>query len=74
MEPASKRLECLRVANAKALAQALLDRGFVLVTGGTDNHLILVDVMKSRKIPGKPYARIVIYPRITGRGPAESHR
>ncbi len=45
------------VANARVLAQALLDRGFVLVTGGTDNHLILVDVMKSRKIPGKPYAR-----------------
>ncbi len=45
------------VANAKALAQALMDRGFTLVTGGTDNHLILMDVMKSRKIPGKPYAR-----------------
>ena len=44
------------VLNAKALAQALLDRGFVLVTGGTDNHLILIDVMKSRKIPGKPFA------------------
>jgi glycine hydroxymethyltransferase len=45
------------VRNAKALAQALLDRGFTLVTGGTDNHLLLVDVMRSRKIPGKPYAR-----------------
>jgi glycine hydroxymethyltransferase len=45
------------VANAATLARALLDRGFVLVTGGTDNHLILIDVMKSRKIPGKPYAR-----------------
>jgi glycine hydroxymethyltransferase len=45
------------VANAKALAQALLERGFTLVTGGTDNHLILIDVMKSHKIPGKPYAR-----------------
>ena len=45
------------VKNAKALAAALLERGFVLVTGGTDNHLILVDVMQSRKIPGKPYAR-----------------
>jgi glycine hydroxymethyltransferase len=45
------------VANAKTLVQGLIDRGFHLVTGGTDNHLILVDVMKSRKIPGKPYAR-----------------
>ncbi|HZT41307.1 MAG TPA: serine hydroxymethyltransferase [Chthonomonadaceae bacterium] len=45
------------VANAKALAGALTERGFDLVTGGTDNHLILIDVMKSRKIPGKPYAR-----------------
>jgi len=45
------------VANAKTLAKALLDRGFNLVTGGTDNHLILIDVMKSRRIPGKPYAR-----------------
>lgn len=45
------------VANARALAQGLLDRGFTLVTGGTDNHLILVDVMKSRGIPGKAYAR-----------------
>lgn len=45
------------VANAKALAAALTERGFHLVTGGTDNHLILIDVMRSRKIPGKPYAQ-----------------
>ncbi len=45
------------VANARALALALIDRGFLLVTGGTDNHLILVDVMRSRSIPGKPFAR-----------------
>jgi glycine hydroxymethyltransferase len=45
------------VKNAQALAQALLDRGWILVTGGTDNHLLLVDVMRSRQIPGKPYAR-----------------
>ncbi len=32
------------VANAKALAKAMLDRGYRLVSGGTDNHLMLVDV------------------------------
>jgi len=31
------------VANAKALAEGLLERGFTLVTGGTDNHLVLID-------------------------------
>ncbi|MFS8104801.1 serine hydroxymethyltransferase [Lentzea alba] len=43
------------VANAKALADALLDRGFDLVSGGTDNHLILVD-LTSKQIGGKPAA------------------
>ena len=32
------------VKNAKALAKGLLDRGFNLVSGGTDNHLMLVDL------------------------------
>jgi len=40
------------VRNSKALAQAMLDEGFDLVTGGTDNHLILVD-LSNREITGK---------------------
>ena len=32
------------VANAQALAQVLLDAGLTLISGGTDNHLVLVDV------------------------------
>ncbi|ABD10008.1 serine hydroxymethyltransferase [Frankia sp. B2] len=44
------------VANARALAEALVERGFDLVTGGTDNHLILID-LTSRDIGGKPAAR-----------------
>jgi glycine hydroxymethyltransferase len=40
------------VANAKALAAALSERGFTLVSGGTDNHLILLD-MTSKGLTGK---------------------
>ena len=40
------------VANAKALAAGLAKRGFRIVTGGTDNHLMLVD-MHSRGITGR---------------------
>jgi glycine hydroxymethyltransferase len=44
------------VANAKALAAALAGRGFDLVTGGTDNHLILID-LTPKGIAGKPAAK-----------------
>lgn len=44
------------VENAKALGAALLGRGFRLITGGTDNHLLLID-MTPKGIAGKPYAQ-----------------
>src|SRR6188474_731382 len=44
------------VANAKALAAGLVERGFELVSGGTDNHLILVD-LTNKQIPGKQAAK-----------------
>jgi len=44
------------VANAKALAEALVSRGFSLVTGGTDNHLMLID-LGPRGVPGKVAAK-----------------
>ncbi|MFA5701005.1 MAG: serine hydroxymethyltransferase [Desulfuromonas sp.] len=40
------------VANAKALAQGLLEQGLSLVSGGTDNHLVLVD-LSNTEITGK---------------------
>jgi glycine hydroxymethyltransferase len=44
------------VANARALAAALTEHGFDLVSGGTDNHLILLD-LTNKGIGGKPVAR-----------------
>jgi glycine hydroxymethyltransferase len=44
------------VSNAKALAAALVERGFSLVTGGTDNHLILAD-LTGKNVPGKVAAK-----------------
>ncbi len=46
------------VANAKALAEGLLERGFHLVTGGTDNHLILMD-LRNKGIPGWRFAKVL---------------
>ncbi|AYO31824.1 aminotransferase class I/II-fold pyridoxal phosphate-dependent enzyme [Biomaibacter acetigenes] len=40
------------VKNAATLAKALLDRGYNLVSGGTDNHLILVD-LRNKNLTGK---------------------
>ena len=40
------------LANAKALAEALVGYGFELVSGGTDNHLMLVD-LRNKKLTGK---------------------
>jgi glycine hydroxymethyltransferase len=40
------------VANAKALAESLKSQGFGIVTGGTDNHLMLVD-LRPKKLTGK---------------------
>jgi len=44
------------VANSKALAAALLERGYALISGGTDNHLILID-LTPQGIAGKPAAK-----------------
>ena len=45
------------IKNAKALAEALQKDGFILQGGGTDNHLILIDVQKSFGFDGKLYEK-----------------
>src|SRR2546425_699927 len=52
LRPAWREYQKQIVKNAKALAAALLARGFRLVSGGTDTHLMLVD-LTSRNITGK---------------------
>lgn len=46
------------VKNAKVLAEGLIDCGFDLVSGGTDNHLILVD-LRSKQITGKKAEKLL---------------
>ena len=45
------------VKNAAALAERLLHHDFRLITGGTDNHLILMEVQKSKGIGGRDLSR-----------------
>jgi glycine hydroxymethyltransferase len=52
------------VENAKTLAAGLLERGFDLVSGGTDNHLLLVD-LTSKTVTGKVAAQALDRARIT---------
>lgn len=54
--PAFKAYGRAVVGNAQTLAAELVRYGFNLVTGGTDNHLMLVD-LSNKNIPGKPMAR-----------------
>jgi glycine hydroxymethyltransferase len=50
--PEFKTYQANIVKNAKTLSLALLDKGFELVSGGTDNHLMVID-LSNRKITGK---------------------
>ena len=52
LQPGFKQYQEQVVKNAGALAGYLKDAGFELVSGGTDNHLMLVD-LRSKKITGK---------------------
>jgi glycine hydroxymethyltransferase len=55
LQPEFKTYAVSILDNAKALGEALVEHGFSLITGGTDNHLLLVD-MTPKNLAGKPYA------------------
>jgi glycine hydroxymethyltransferase len=52
LDPAFKQYAARVVANAKALANAMSALGFHVVSGGTDNHLMLID-LRNRNLTGK---------------------
>jgi glycine hydroxymethyltransferase len=62
--PEFKRYQQRVVANAKALAAALAEKSFRIVSGGTDTHLLLVD-LTDKEIAGKEAAMILDQARIT---------
>ena len=64
MQPEFKEYQTQIVRNAKALAQAVAETGFRIVSGGTDNHLFMTDVF-SKGITGKDGQNILEAANIT---------
>lgn len=58
LAPEFKTYQQQIIKNAKALSEALLKEGFRLVSGGTDNHLMLVD-LRSKKLTGKVAEKVL---------------
>ena len=50
--------------NAKAMAEAFVERGYKIISGGTDNHLMLID-LRSKKLTGKQAEESLILADIT---------
>ncbi|NLX70580.1 MAG: serine hydroxymethyltransferase [Clostridiales bacterium] len=64
LKPEFKEYQQRIVKNAKALAQGLIDEGFNLVSGGTDNHLMLVD-LRNKGVTGREAEKNLDKVRIT---------
>ena len=65
LQPGFKTYQEQVVRNAAALAQGLVNRGMKLVSGGTDNHLALVDLRDMGELTGKELERRLDEVRIT---------
>ncbi len=57
LQPEFKTYAADILSNAKALAEALLAGGATLVTGGTDNHMMVIDTVKSFDLDGREAER-----------------
>ena len=63
-EPGFKDYQKQVIANAKALAETLIERGLRIVSGGTDSHVMLVD-LRAKKMTGKEAERVLGEAHIT---------
>ncbi len=63
-EPSFQDYQKQVVANAKALAETLIERGLRIVSGGTDSHVMLVD-LRAKKMTGKEAERVLGEAHIT---------
>jgi glycine hydroxymethyltransferase len=63
-EPSFKDYQKQVIANAKALAETLIARGLRIVSGGTDSHVMLVD-LRAKKMTGKEAERVLGEAHIT---------
>jgi len=59
LKPEFKEYSKQIIKNAQALSSALQSRGYRIVSGGTDNHLMLVDLFGSKQITGKEAEKVL---------------
>lgn len=64
LDPSFKEYAGRVVDNAQALSKGLMDRGFSIVSGGTDNHLMLVD-LQNKGVTGKDAEKLLDAANIT---------
>lgn len=64
LSPEFKEYQKKVVKNAKALSDALIKRGFDIVSGGTDNHIVLLD-LRSKNVTGKDAEKLLDEAHIT---------
>ncbi len=66
LQPSWKDYTTQVQANARAMAQALIDKGYKVISGGTDNHCILIDLRtKFPELTGKVAERVLVEADIT---------
>lgn len=66
LEPSYKEYQTQVVKNAKAMAEAFVKRGYKIVSGGTDNHLMLIDLRtKFPELTGKVAEKVLVAADIT---------